>query len=97
MSEEDTTQKKKISNAELDNVKNYLVIEFAYDMHICLPYKEGIALLGSLEHAEKVKVNGYSTKTVEFESTLPTFQTTMISQQTYREQKMKHLLGVSDD
>lgn len=89
--------KRKISNAELDNVKNYLVVELAYDLTVCLPYKEGIALLGCLENAEKVSMNSYGDRQVTFKPATMTISSTILSQQAYRDSKMKMLLGVDDD
>jgi len=96
MSEEDKP-KRKISNAELDNVKNYLSIELAYNMSIILPYKEGIAVLAALENAEKVSMPSYGSPHIKFNNERFEIKTEIVTQAFYREQKMAHLLGVTDE
>lgn len=96
MSEEDKP-KRKISNAELDNVKNYLAIELAYNMSIILPYKEGIAVMAALENAEKVSMPSYGQPNIKFNTDRFEVKTEIISQAFYREQKMNHLLGATDE
>ena len=89
--------KRKISNAELDSVKNYLAIELAYNVSIILPYKEGIALLATLENAEKVSMSSYGETNIKFSTERFEIKTEIITQTVYREQKMNHLLGVNDE
>jgi hypothetical protein len=89
--------KRKISNAELDNVKNYLVIEISYDLAVCLPYKEGIAFLAALENAENVEIDRYGNKPIKFRPKPIALNSRLVSQAEYREQKMNMLLGVADD
>jgi len=96
MSEEDKP-KRKISNAELDNVKNYLAIELAYNVSLILPYKEGIAVLAALENAERVNIPSYGQAQIKFNTERFEIKTEIISQAFYREQKMAHLLGVTDE
>lgn len=94
---EEIKPKRKISNTELDNVKNYLAIELAYNMSIILPYREGIALVASLENAEKVTLTNYGALNIKFNPDRFEIKTEIISQAIYREQKMNHLLGVTDE
>lgn len=89
--------KRKITNAELDDVKNYLVIELAYNSVIILPYKEGIAVMASLEHAERVFMSGYNKTNMTFNTERFEIKTEVVTQAFYREQKMNHLLGVTDE
>jgi hypothetical protein len=89
--------KRKISNTELDNVKNYIVVDIAYDLSICLPYKDGIALLASLENAENVSVDRYGNKPITFSMKPITLNSRIVSQKEYRESKMAMLLGVEND
>jgi len=96
MSEEDKP-KRKISNAELDNVKNYLAINISYDLSICLPYKDGMAFLSALENAEKITMDRYGSKAIKFERGNLELHQAIISQTEYREQKMLMLLGVTDE
>jgi hypothetical protein len=94
---EENKPKRKISNAELDNVKNYLAIELTYNMSIILPYKEGIAVLAALENAEKVSMPSYGSPNIKFTSERFEIKTEIVTQAFYREQKMKALLGVTDE
>lgn len=96
MSDEDKP-KRKISNAELDNVKQYLSIEIGYNLSIILPFKEGMAFLSSLENAEKVTMPSYGQPTIKFNTERFEIKTEIVSQAFYREQKMNHLLGVTDE
>lgn len=96
MSEEDKP-KRKISNAELDNVKNYLAIELSYNNSMILPYKDGIALMAALENAERVTMPSYNQPHIKFNAERFEIKTEIVSQAFYREQKMAHLLGVTDE
>jgi hypothetical protein len=89
--------KRKISNTELDNVKNYLSIEVAYNFSIILPYKEGIAFLAALENVERVSMPHYGQSRIKFNIERFEIKTEIVSQAFYREQKMNHLLGVTDE
>lgn len=97
MIETEVKPKKSIPNAELDNVKNYIAINIAYDFCISLPYKEGVAFMAALEHAEKIKMNGYGKKEITFLPDAITVETVVFSQKQYREGKMDLLLGVEND
>lgn len=96
MSEEDKP-KRKISNAELDNVKNYLAIELSYNTSLILPYRDGIALMAALENAERVIMPSYGQANIKFNAERFEIKTEIVSQAFYREQKMVHLLGVTDE
>jgi len=96
MSEEEKP-KRKISNAEIDNVKNYLVIELSYNMSVLLPYKDGIALLSSLENAEKITMPSYGEKNIIFDRTPLEIKSNIVSQYDYRRHKMNMLLGATDE
>ena len=89
--------KRKITNAELDNVRNYLAVELSYGVSIILPYREGVALLASLENAEKVSMPNYGQPNIKFNTERFEIKTEIITQAFYREQKMNHLLGVTDE
>lgn len=89
--------KRKVSNAELDNVKNYLIVDIAYDLAICLPYKDGIAFLSAMENAEAVKIDRYGSKPIVFDPKPIALNSRIVSQQEYRTQKMLLLLGVEDE
>ena len=89
--------KRKITNAELDNVKNYLAIELSYGVSILLPYREGISLMASLENAEKVSMPSYGHPNIKFGTDRFEIKTEIVTQAFYREQKMNHLLGVTDE
>lgn len=89
--------KRKVSNAELDNIKNYLVVNIAYDLSICLPYKDGIAFIAALENAEMVTMDRYGNKPLTFKLGSIEIHSFIVTQHEYREQKMNHLLGVTDE
>jgi hypothetical protein len=89
--------KRKISNAELDNVKNYLAIEISYGTSLLMPYKEGIAFMASLENAEKVTMPSYGQPNIKFNTERFELKTEIVTQAFYREQKMNHLLGVDNE
>jgi hypothetical protein len=88
---------RQISNEELDNVKNYLAVSVAYDLAICLPYKDGIAFMAALEKAEVILMDRYGNKSITFKVTSLELHSSIVSQKEYRTQKMKQLLGADDD
>ena len=85
----------KAKYAEIDSVVSYMAISFGYDYNIVLPYKDGVALLTSLEKAESID-RYYSGSKVIFNDTSRQVEICVISQKDYREQKMAKLLGVPD-
>jgi len=87
---------KKITDKELDNVKNYLVISFGYDCNFCVPYKDGMTILAAFENAEHIKKFPYSEK-IEFENTTIELKQRIVTQTDYRKAKMNLLLGVNDE
>ena len=84
-----------ITNKELDTVVNYMVVSFGYDYNLVLPYKDGIALLASIEKAEPIE-RYYAGNKVVFNDKSKEIEIHTISQKDYREQKMAKLLGVPD-
>lgn len=80
---------------ELDNVVNYMIIKLSYNLHICVPYKDGSSIIASMEKAEKVE-RSYDGKTI-FSQDAIDIEFFMYKQKEYREAKMKLLLGVEDE
>lgn len=91
-----TKPRKTIPDKELDTVVNYVVVGFDWGMNYILPYKEGMAVMAALEHAERVK-KYYAHEKLQFVDEKVEFNISIISQKEYREQKMKKLLGVDDE
>lgn len=89
--------KRKIDNAELDNVKNYLAINISYDLCLCLPYKEGAAFIAAMEHAEAIKMDRYGRNDITFNTKPIEITSSIITQAHYRERKMAALLGADDE
>jgi len=87
--------KKTLPNSELDNVVSYMTITLGYDFNIILPYKDGVALLASLEKAEAIKQ--YYNGNLTFVDDRRDVTTNTVSQKNYREAKMFKLLGVQDE
>ena len=89
------TDKKELNKKELEVLdSNYLIIEFKYDNTIILPYKEGMALLQTLEKAQRLK-NGYgdSGHILPFRS--DRMEITIISKQEYIDRKWCTAMNIS--
>lgn len=89
--------KRKITNTELDEVKTYMVLEFGYDMKVCLPYADGAAIIAKLEKAERVEHKSYSSKNISFKPEVVQVNFQVLPQKDYRLAKMNLLLGVEDE
>ena len=74
-------------------VSNYLSINFGYSLTVLMPYKEGLALLDSLNSAEKSE-DSYSNNTHIRSLTKDDVRVTILSQTDYRQRKLATLLNV---
>ncbi|RLB94680.1 MAG: hypothetical protein DRH26_00565 [Deltaproteobacteria bacterium] len=80
----------------LEKVANYMVIDFGYSMSVCLPYKDGAAIVKNLEKAEKV-AKYYNHEKIKFEDEAAEYTFNIITQKEYRSQKMLKLLGITGE
>ena len=79
--------KKTLPNSELDNVVTYMTLGIGYDFDIVLPYKEGVALLATLERAEKIE-RYYERDGLKFQDKSRDIVINSVTQKDYREAKI---------
>lgn len=79
---------------ENKQVNNYLIINFQYSFNIILPYKQGLALMDALNHAEQIE-DRYSANTKIYPLKKDSIRATLLSQADYRKRKMATLLNVT--
>jgi hypothetical protein len=73
---------------------NYMVLEFAYDTKILVPYKDGLSILAGLASAEKLNER-YSNPVSLEEIPREAVNTRMVSYTEYQRLKMAELMGLT--
>jgi len=78
---------------------NWLVISFGgYDNELIVPYKDGVTILGALEHACKYKQHRYSDPyKISPISQEDNIKSNIISHKEYLEGRAQYILGLTDD
>jgi hypothetical protein len=76
--------------------ENFIVVQISYDKKILLPYKQGIAFLATLEHAEMLYEPYSKPKAIKGVEE-DTFQSRVFSRQDYEDIKVSTLLNITLD